>query len=80
MRLDRTLRDTRDSKVRTREGVEVHKGLRVQEAQRGSGTVLRILAPDAVVVRWDREVREPARTTFVDPLVLTALAEPPLAA
>jgi hypothetical protein len=80
MRLDRTGSSAHGSEVRTQEGVEVQKGLRVEHAQRGSGTVLRVLAADAVVVRWDRELREPARTTFVDPLALTALAEPPLAA
>jgi hypothetical protein len=50
----------------TLDGVQASVGLRVTHATRGQGTVLRIVGPEAgVVVRWDLDVPEPAKTTMV---------------
>ena len=50
----------------TLDGVQASVGLRVAHALRGQGTVLRIVGPEAgVVVRWDVDVPEPAKTTMV---------------
>jgi hypothetical protein len=49
----------------TLDGVPASVGLRVSHATRGQGTVLRIVGPTArVVVRWDVDVAEPAKTTM----------------
>jgi hypothetical protein len=78
--LGRRRRSARNSAIRTREGVEVRAGLRVHHARLGDGTVLRVVAQDAVVVRWDGQLSEPSRTTFVAPVALVALTEPRVAA
>ena len=50
----------------TLDGVQASAGLRVTHATRGQGTVLRIVGPETgVVVRWDIDVPEPAKTTMV---------------
>ena len=50
----------------TLDGVQASVGLRVTHTTRGQGTVLRIVSPEAgVVVRWDIDVPEPAKTTMV---------------
>ncbi len=50
----------------TLDGVQASVGLRVTHATRGQGTLLRIVGPQAgVVVRWDVDVPEPAKTTMV---------------
>jgi hypothetical protein len=50
----------------TLDGVQASVGLRVTHATRGQGTLLRIVGPEAgVVVRWDIDVPEPAKTTMV---------------
>jgi hypothetical protein len=50
----------------TLDGVQASVGLRVTHATRGQGTVLRIVGPEVgVVVRWDVDVPEPAKTTMV---------------
>jgi hypothetical protein len=58
----------------TLDGVQASVGLRVTHATRGQGTVLRIVGPEAgVVVRWDIDVPEPAKTTMVAIGQLSAL-------
>jgi hypothetical protein len=54
----------------------IREGMRVVHPTRGTGMVVRVAAADAVVVRWDDQVPEPGRTTFVAPLALSALSEP----
>jgi hypothetical protein len=58
----------------TLDGVQASVGLRVTHTTRGRGTVLRIVGPEAgVVVRWDIDVPEPAKTTMVAIGQLSAL-------
>jgi hypothetical protein len=58
----------------TLDGVQASVGLRVTHATRGQGTVLRIVGPEAgVVVRWDVDVPEPAKTTMAAIGQLSAL-------
>ncbi len=54
------------SALLTRDGDPIVDGMAVRDGWRGTGVVLRQLA-DGVVIRWDRDVREPARTTIVGP-------------
>jgi hypothetical protein len=57
----------------TLDGVPARVGLRVTHATRGQGTVLRIVSPEVgVVVRWDVDVPEPAKTTMVASAQLSA--------
>jgi hypothetical protein len=58
----------------TLDGVQAIVGLRVTHATRGQGTVLRIVGPEVgVVVRWDIDVPEPAKTTIAAIGQLSAL-------
>ena len=61
----------------TRDGDPIATGMAVRNGSRGTGVVLRILA-DGVVIRWDRDVLEPARTTIVEPDEISRI-EPPAA-
>jgi hypothetical protein len=56
------------------DGVPLGVGLRVHHPQRGLGTVIRVAEPD-VVVRWENEIAEPGRTTFVAAAAVSALPE-----
>lgn len=60
----------------TADGYPLEPGMHVRDGWRGTGVVLRTLR-DGVVVRWDRDLPEPARTTIVGPQELSRLARPP---
>jgi hypothetical protein len=60
--------------LHTLDGIEIHEGLRVHHPQRGAAMVMRVTHPDAVVVRWEAQLSEPGRTTFVEPGALTAVS------
>ena len=61
--------------LQTRDGDPVELGMAVRDGWRGTGVVLRTLS-DAVVIRWDRDVPEPARTTIVGPHEISRIPRP----
>src|SRR2546423_5051315 len=70
----RAMRFMDEVSLLTLDGVRASVGLRVTHATRGQGTVLRIVKPETgVIVRWDIEVPEPAKTTMVAVGQLSAL-------